>query len=277
MTWHAGAALLEQYATARLDQTEAAGVEAHLTACAGCRAALDAHVVAAPRVRLDNLWDGLAAQLDAPQPAPVERVLLWLRVPEHTARLLAATPALHLSWLLAVASVLVFAVVAAHASPQGELAFLALAPLLPLAGIATAYGPGADPSYEIALAAPIRSSRLLFVRAAAVLITSIVLAGVAALALPSIGWPAMAWLLPALALSLASLALAGTMEPVWASAGIGFGWILAILTVAVGSTPAASLVGATAQLTWASLAVITLVVIAVRRDGYDVVSQRDSS
>jgi hypothetical protein len=62
----------------------------------------------------------------------------------------------------------VFAVLAAQvgSGPDASLAFLTVAPLLPLAGIAMAYGPGIDPTYEIGLAAPMRSLRLLL-RAAA--------------------------------------------------------------------------------------------------------------
>jgi hypothetical protein len=98
-----------------------------------------------------------------------ERLLVRLGVADHTARLLAATPALRGSWLLAVAVTLAFAVLAAWARPGPDaiLAFLCVAPLLPLAGIAVAYGPGIDPTYEIGLAAPLRSFRLLLLGAPA--------------------------------------------------------------------------------------------------------------
>src|SRR4030095_9140979 len=148
--WHADDELLAAYDEQRLDAAARWSVEAHLTSCAGCR--LQAR--------------GLGAEAGVPG-----RLLVRLGVAEHTARLLAATPALRGSWLLAVATVLAFAVLAAWTTPgqDANLAFLCVAPLLPLAGIAVAYGPGIDPTYEIGLAAPLRSFRLLLLRAAAVL------------------------------------------------------------------------------------------------------------
>ena len=54
--------------------------------------------------------------------------------------------------------------------------FLALAPLAPVAGVAITFGPGADPSFELTVASPISTVRLLLLRAAAVLATTLVLA-----------------------------------------------------------------------------------------------------
>ncbi len=61
---------------------------------------------------------------------------------------------------------------------QADLAlflFLMVAAMLPVAGVAVAFGPGIDPTHEIALAAPMRADRLLLMRAAAVLAASIVI------------------------------------------------------------------------------------------------------
>src|SRR4029450_5981448 len=90
---------------------------------------------------------------------------------------------------------------------------LAVAPLLPLAGVAAAYGPGVDPTFELALTAPMRGLRLLLIRAAAVLATTTLLAAGASVALPGFGLRAVGWLLPSLALTLASLAPATFVEP----------------------------------------------------------------
>ena len=109
----------------------------------------------------------------------MERALLALRVPEHAARLLAATPSLRLSWLLAEAMALGFAVLAANVASGNDadvvrFLFLVVAALLPVAGIAAAFGPGVDPAYEIGAAAPMRADVLLAMRALAVLTTSLV-------------------------------------------------------------------------------------------------------
>ena len=76
------------------------------------------------------------------------------------------------------------------------MAFLVLAALLPLAGVAAAYGPGIDPSYEIGVAAPMSSFHLILVRASTVLASTAALAALAALTLPRVGWTAAAWIVP---------------------------------------------------------------------------------
>ena len=70
---------------------------------------------------------------------------------------------------------LAFAALAAREDRPGLVFFLALAPLIPVAGIAAAFGPGVDPTFEIGLAAPLRSSKLLLIRCTAVLVASLVL------------------------------------------------------------------------------------------------------
>lgn len=276
MTWHIDPGALARYSAASLDDITSASVEAHLVACGQCRQALTARVELPYAARLDAVWADIVDVLDAPTIRPVERLLIRLGVAEDVSRLLAATPALHGSWLGAVLAVLAFAVAAAHAAPRGFVAFVALAPLVPLAGIATAYGPGVDPTYEIGLAAPMHAFRLLLLRATAVLATSIALAGAAALALPAVGAAAVTWLLPALALSLASLALAGVVNPLWASAGLGLGWVTAVGAMNSGAMSQAVLSSGAAQTTWALLAVAAVIVVVARRDRYDVGVEQDN-
>jgi hypothetical protein len=271
MTPHPAATLLDAYAAAGLDLARSADVEVHLEACAACRAAVAARAAPALAVDLDRMWAGVVDRLDAPVPGAVERLARRLGASEPTARLLAATPALHLSWLCAVAGVLAFAVAAAHAAPRGISVFLALAPLIPLAGVAAAYGPDVDPAYEIGLAAPMRSSRLLLIRAVAVLVTSAALAGAAALALPAVGWVAAAWLLPSLALSLVSLALGAFVSPLRASGALGVAWLVAVAAVTLDRASATALLGPSAQAVWAALAVAAAVLVASQHRRYETV------
>src|SRR4029450_567883 len=151
--WHADGELLAAYDEQRLDAAARWSVEAHLTSCAACRLQARALVEEA---RLQRLRVALIEAVEGPRAGVAERLLVRLGVAEHTARLLAATPALRGSWLLAVATVLAFAVLAGwtHPGQDANLAFLCVAPLLPLAGIAAAYGPGGAPADEIGLAAP---------------------------------------------------------------------------------------------------------------------------
>jgi hypothetical protein len=144
---------------------------------------------------------------------------------EHLARLLAVTPSLSPSWLGALVLTLAFAVVAAHQIPRGALFFVLLAPLLPVAGVAAAYGPAIDPSHEIGLASPMSSFRILLIRSTAVLLTTFTLVGIFGLALPGVGWTAAAWLLPGLALTLSSLALSTWVPPLWAAGVVSVFWI----------------------------------------------------
>src|SRR5262245_49179940 len=234
--WHADGELLAAYAAGDLDVAGAWSVEAHLTSCAGCRELAGA-LVGPERPR--RVRAALIDAVDVPRTGVAERLLVRLGVAEHTARLLAATPALRGSWLLAVAVALGFAVLAARVGqgPDASLAFLTVAPLLPLAGIAVAYGPGIDPTYEIGLAAPMRSFKLLLLRAAAVLGTATLLAAAASLALPGLGPGAAGWLLPSLALTVSSLALATRVEPLRAIGITAGAWVVAVVVTVAPSAP----------------------------------------
>lgn len=226
MMWHADV-LLASYSAGTLSAVRASSVESHLMACQACRDALAGHV---DRGRTEQIWQGITVRLHAPKPTPVEMLLGRLGVPESTTRLLAATPALSLSWLLGVAATLTLAVLAAHAAPtRGTLAFLMFAPVLPVIGVAASYGRDIDPLHELATAAPFDGIRLLLLRAAVVVAASSILNAVAALSLPVHGWISAAWLLPALALTTMSLAV-GRWFPLHRAAG---GLTAAWLTIVV--------------------------------------------
>lgn len=273
MTWHADPALLRRYAQGEVDDTRASSVETHLLACEVCRVELSAIVPVAP---LDRIWLEVVDSFDAPGRGVVERFLVWVGIPDHVARLLAATPALRLSWLLAVAAALGFAVVASHAAggtgtSEGDriLPFLVVAPLIPLAGVATAYGPGVDPTYEIGLAAPMRSYRLLLIRALAVVTTSSVLAGAASLTLPGLDWSAAAWLLPSLALSVATLVWSTYWPPQWAALTLAMGWVTLVVSIELGSATDLAAFGAAGQLVFLLVLVAGAIVFRQRRQSVD--------
>jgi Putative zinc-finger len=266
--WHADGALLAAYHDQRLDAAARWSVEAHLTSCAACRLQARALV---DEARLRRLRAALIEEVEAPRPGMVERLLLRLGVADHTARLLAATPALRGSWLLAVATVLGFAVLAARlgSGQDADLAFLFVAPLLPLAGIAVAYGPGVDPTYEIGLAAPLGSFRLLLLRAAAVLGTATLLAAAASLALPQLGPGAAGWLLPSLGLTASSLALATTVAPLRAIGITAGAWVLAVVVTVLPPAPSSVLFALAGQAAFAALALLAAAVLLVRRGRFE--------
>jgi hypothetical protein len=265
VTWHADRALLARYAGGSIDEARALSIEAHLLRCPECRSRLAGE---APRLTLNVVWEGILSSVEAPAPPLAERALLRAGVPDHVARLLGATRSLRLSWLIAVAIALGFAGAAARLG--GEIAlFLIVAPLIPVAGVAAAYGPGVDPTYEVGLAAPMRSFKLLLIRAAAVLVTSTALAGLASLALPRLDWSAAAWLLPSLALTAAGLALSSFTSPGRAFGLVAFVWIASVAAVDLSANASLAAFGPGGQLTFVAVTVLAGVVLFGRREFFD--------
>ncbi|MEU9626357.1 zf-HC2 domain-containing protein [Streptomyces luteogriseus] len=224
MSWHVPEEDLRAYVRGELAAPALWSADAHLTSCARCRGAL---AEAGDPAVLDAGWERLDAELDAPRAGLLERLLVRIGVAGHTARLLAATPVLRRSWLGAVVAVLLLSVAAGHAVRGGEFPtlFLALAPLLPLVGVALSYGPALDPTYEMAVVAPMHGFRLLMIRTVAVLAVVLGLNGLATLALPAYGLRGLAWLLPALALTATGLALTPRLGPVLAPSVVGGAWV----------------------------------------------------
>lgn len=271
-TWHADPVVLALYAAEDLDDVRASSLEAHLLACERCRAVLAPMV---PTQQLDAMWDGIETALDAPRPGVVEQALLRLGVHEHVARLLAATPSLRLSWFLAEAFALGSAAVAAQHTTGTRVAgaslflFLVLAALAPVAGVAAAFGPGVDPAYEIGIASPMRGDRLLFTRATAVLIASIAIGAITALALPGLDWTMAFWLLPALGLTLATLAVATWLRPIVAACTVGLAWLVVAAAVSVASTDPLAPFHAVGQLVSILAIATSVLVLARRRSAYE--------
>lgn len=234
--WHVDPAVLDDYADGRAMAPSAlASVEAHLERCGACQRGM---VPSADVARLDAVWTEVVDAADRPAVPALERLLVRLGSSAETARLLAATPSLRLSWLGGTALVLAMALVVAHSGERGVALFLALAPLLPVAGVAAAFGPRADPLHEVAVAAPYPSFRLLLLRTAVVVATTVLLAVPAAALLPGSPWLTVGWLLPALALTTTSVLLSARVDPVVAGAGLTVAWLLVSLpAVRPGSDP----------------------------------------
>jgi hypothetical protein len=271
-TWHADAELLDRYTSGAIDDAQAYSIEAHLLSCDNCRSALAGRADAA---MLRRAWVGVVDALDTPRPGVVERGLLSHGVHDHVARLLAATPSLSLSWFAAEAIALGFAVVAASAgttdgrSDLGLLLFLVVAALLPVGGVAAAYGPGVDPTYEVALSSPMRSYRLLLIRSTAVLASSVVLSAVAALALPAFDWRAVAWVLPSLALTLATLALSTWVRPLVAAGGVVLGWVFVSILSAYDHADRLVIFHASGQIACLVLVAVSVLALASRREALE--------
>ncbi|MFE0416263.1 cupin domain-containing protein [Streptomyces tendae] len=226
--WHVDEDDLRAYARGELSAPALWSADAHLTSCATCRGVLaEVSDVAA----LDAGWARLDAELDAPRPALLERLLVRCGVGDGTARLLAATPILRRSWFGALAAVLIttFLVAVAAGAAGRPTLFLVCAPLLPLVSVALAYGPALDPTHEMAVVSPMHGFRLLMIRTVAVLVVALGVGGLASLALPGFGPAALAWLLPGLALTATGLALTPRLGPVLAPSVLVCAWAAVLL------------------------------------------------
>jgi predicted outer membrane lipoprotein len=270
-TWHADGGLLDAYADGSVDHARAASVEAHLLACPECRRRVGKRVDAA---RTEALWTEIVDDVDRPRVRPIERVLRGLGVPAHTARVLVATRSIQLSWLVGVAVVLAFAVVADSAGRGSVLPFLIVAPILPVVGVAAAFGPVVDPTYEVTMASPLAATRLLLLRSVAVLGTTAVLAGAAALALPGLEWTAAAWVLPALGLTTGTLALATVTTSERAATAITTAWLATVLATVGGLDDALAAFRPAGQVTFAVVTAVSLLVVRGRRDMLEVRSEQ---
>lgn len=266
MAWHVDERLFEAYQRGALDPSRVMAVDAHLQACPVCRGAVPVDVV-----WLDRSWELVLDRIDAPAPGRLRRAAERVGLPEHRLRLLAATPALRWSWLVATAAVLTFGVVAGYAGgARTSLLLLIFAPVLPVLAVATAYGPPFDPMHEITATTSAAGPALVLWRATAVVGVSVAMGVVAAGLLPGPGWYAVAWLLPALLLSVSSLALATVMALPAAAGLLGGLWLTTIGSVAVagGSVPS-SVFGPAAQAGYLLAAVVSAAVLTVRRRRLD--------
>ena len=229
-------------------------------------AVVDPHRIAAN-------WAAISAELDAPRPSLSERALRWFGVPARTTRLMAATPALRRSWFVALAVTVVIALGAADASRPREslFALLFLAPLLPVLGVTFAYGPGADPAYEITIATPKSGIRLVLVRTAVVLGVALAVLGSTSLLTPGPSALAFAWLLPSVATTACTLAAMTTVAPRRAAIGVTAGWMAAVVVAGVIASDRLGAFSGGAQAAWALLAVGALVIAHRRRERFDLV------
>ncbi len=252
--WHVDEEELRRYGAGALGPPGLWSVEAHLGACALCRQRLA--VAADPRTVTAG-WSRLDEALDVPSCGPVERALVRIGVPEATARLLAVTPGLRVSWLAAVALTLTLTTLVSYLAQDAAmpLVFLGVAPALPVIGVALSFGPRLDPAFELVSVTPLHTVRLLLLRTLAVLGATSALSGCASLALPGFGLVVLGWLLPGVALTLLTLALTAHVGPVIAAVLSGAGWIVTLVATVHPGTGASVIFTPTGQL-WVTCAAL---------------------
>ncbi|GIG20212.1 hypothetical protein Cch01nite_09360 [Cellulomonas chitinilytica] len=236
-TWHADDELFASYVRGDADALRSASLEQHLIHCETCRSRIAQHVEPRP---LELVWDRIREDVQAPAHGPVERFLARLGLPESDALVISAASSLRVSWLWGVVLSLTFVGASvAWGGTRGLALFLAIAPLVPVVGVAFAYGPAVDDTYELAVASPYSGPRLLLLRTAAVLVTSIPLVLVVGLLAPGLSWTAVTWLLPASAFTVVVLAAATWVPATDAAAVLMVAWVCAVGAAAVRHDPAA--------------------------------------
>ncbi|MCZ3386957.1 MAG: zf-HC2 domain-containing protein [Actinomycetia bacterium] len=249
MTWHVPEQLVSAYAVGELAGARAASIEAHVMTCAECRLTVNAEV---PTERMHSIWAAVEDEVDAPRRSWAERVLSALGMADSDARLVSGAPSLHASWLLSLAAVLAFAVWASNSRSGGTTLFLILAPIVPVLAVGGSYGRGIDPTFEVSVASPYPTMRLVLLRSTAVVAASGVLALVASLFVPSGGYAA-AWLLPCLALLSITLVVARWLPLPVAAAGVAACYALPLIAALVDNRDVAGVL-LSASVQWTALA-----------------------
>lgn len=224
-TWHVDLSTLGAWVEGRSGPITSASVEQHLVRCEQCRAAV-AGLVTIEDVPGD--FGAVLAEVSAGRTGRVERALTRLGLGAGDAVVVGAAPLLRVAWFAGLAGVMIFALLASLPGARAEAVFLALAPLLPVAGVGAAYGPSVDPTYELALAAPYRMIRLVLLRTAAVLLAAVPVTIAAGLLLPLDGATAVLWVLPSLAFVVVVLAASAWLDPSIAAAAVGVAWVGAV-------------------------------------------------
>jgi hypothetical protein len=220
--------------------------------------------------RIDANWRAITAELDAPRPVRLERVLRRVGVPSWVTRLVASTPSLRRAWYLSILVVVIIGLGAAEPDrPSSVFALLVMAPLLPVLGVAMAYGSAADPSHEIQLATPVRGLRLVAIRAVTVLVVSIVSVGLLALTSPDTRPLAAAWLLPALAVTALSLAAMTVVSPRRAASAVAVLWMVGVVVARVVAADPLAAFRVVGQLVSLVVALAAVAVLVNRRARFD--------
>lgn len=269
--WHVPTEQINDYLADRVDQVSASSIEAHLVNCAHCRKLLaelsDAEVDT-------RSWATIERRIDNELNSRVERVARRLGLPDREIRTLAPTVSLQFGWLIATfLALLCAAALARQGTGPDEMlartAFLTLAPLAPLAAVVAALSAVSEPAPEVARVTSASRLRIGALRASTVMFAAIAMGLIASAVLPSDWLDAVVWLLPALALSGLGALLAGRAAPTPLIAGLGSGWVVVVAVAARLSHDRLAAFRPGAQALYLTVAVIALLIIALRRDSLD--------
>jgi hypothetical protein len=261
MTWHVDEATIARYVSDEVDRVAASSIETHLTSCGACRAkvTIDAD-------QLAMSWTAVRAAIEAPSTGWFETALRTFGIRPHVARLLAVTPGLRMSWVLALVVAVGFGLLAAGSTDSLFVGrwFLAVAPIVPVAGVIIGFSAMADPAHELGLAVPLDRFWLTMVRSLLVAGSAMGMLLIVDVAI-GVGASSGAWLVPATAATCLTLALAPRVGTVGAASTVAIIWLLLVLGISGGGTPVLS---GSVQLMGAVVALAALVVLGMERDRF---------
>lgn len=222
--------------------------------------------------RVDANWKAITIELDAPRPGRLERSLRRFGIPSEATRVMAATPALRRSWFVALAIVSVVGLLAAGADQPRDAFFnlAVLAPLVPVIGIALAYGPTSDPAREIELATPSKGLRLLLLRAVTIQALSTVVLGLVSLASPIPVLASLGWMLPSLGVTSIAVVLMTVLAPGRAASVGGGGWLIAMLVAGNRLEHRLDAFGPSTQVLGVFATVVCMGLLYAQRERFDV-------
>jgi hypothetical protein len=191
-------------------------------------------------IDLGRVWTGVAAEIWRRHLGPAERMATRLLRSPGLARALLTTPSLMLPWLISTA--VVFAVGGLITFTGGQSLVWLLGPGIAAVGISYAYGPGADPAWELSCSTPVSERMVLLVRAVSVfavnaflglVVSGITYAGTSPGARADAATVAItvAWLLPMTAVCALTLAVAVAVRSAAAGASAGvLAWMAMVFT-----------------------------------------------
>jgi hypothetical protein len=258
MTWHVDTHVWEAYAGGRLEPATEASVDAHVVSCPSCRTAASSYVE--PAV-LESVWPSVSVRIARPVLPAWLRPLRRVGVPDDDLVLLSAASLLA-PWAIAVASALSCAMVTGLLTRYQDIAFLLLAPLIPVLAVVATYD-STDPLREVSTVTAYSKLRLALLRTVAALAVAVPVTMAVGLLIPGLEPLAFQWLLPALGLTLTALVLL-TRFTAWIAGGAVAGaWTVAV--VALGRLHEVDVLTAPAvQAGFAAVAAVLAAVVLIR-------------
>lgn len=242
ITFHLSAEHVADYLDARCGPAARASVEAHLLACATCRADLArADAAAQPcsgATDLEAVWARVGRSVEAEPAGRAARALHRVGLRDPDAVVVRAVAAGASQWTLAAALVMATAALAAGIGglSRSWLPFVLLAPLWPPLGVAATYRADGGALRPFEQTTPYPPARMLLWRCAVVLATAVPLTVLFGALIGGRGWLWASWLLPSAVCTLIVIIAATWVDPWRPAVAVSAVWAGLVLAWSVGGS-----------------------------------------